>query len=1000
MNDSLKYRTLLTWILLLVFNTSHSKSLKIIYKGRIEFLVNQDVNAFLSENTEFRDSLFHSANFALAELESHLSYKISEPIRLAICDDLSDFDDVKNNHETRYYAILLNGNIYDIRYQIRYNVAKFFIEEYLMGMTIRERIEKNRADKIPDWLKLGFIQYFAQGITYSDFELFRRWSQENKFRNINFIAQNEQQVFGTVIWYLFEKEKGRTIDGAFWMLIKNANSFEKSFFYHFEQRFNVWLKLKIQEIKLRQENSRPADFKIKIPNGNFQSIDLWIQHNQESIKLIGVISNSQKSEKIESDDLIQEFKTKSRIKPIAFNSKLAFSNPSVAIEGNDSQNVHSIIWQHDSWKLFNGLQEQKLVLPSKGICKLLEVTDSTMIVVHQYGNYSRIISINRSSSKSSIISEIKNDKLIELISNKFNDSIYFQLRIKSNWSDNFTENYLMANHIQDSEFDHILWKEKNLLWTAELKSLIQESKTHLSFVRSVETRSEVLHLLADSNGQWLKKATMSKGDFYGQQLSMGVQKKLFEYFIGGRYLFININIPDEEILGVDTFKIAPYTFDSLEFDTVTTQSNKNYPKNSMFMSEFNQPLKKAIIQNPMSVPREILKMSSFRNWFDPRNSIFYLSNKDLEMGYSRNIPIVELYNSPLTLFYSGNFSNNLGNENLRLVLFTNFNRRRIGFSGIYTIEKDFWLHRIQLAYRQRQFENNTGLNSREQSAYLSHLILNRKKLFNSYLKTNGQLIRNISLNLTPENSKISINNSKLIEFETGLTFDFKNLKTSYPNNQLNLDLSIQNGFYTSNYIAGLQLKFDSKIHTKFLDLYSKIRGKYSLTNANHLYLIGGSNGWISSNSNTNVIGNNLDYKYQGLIYTGGFVRGTQVGVRMGNSFIATQNEIHYQPLKLIRSYILGSSFWKNFTVFGFFDFATAFVGNTAQHYNNPYNTVTIDYPNYLLTAGANRNPWVYSIGYGLKMKVLGTDLRIEFPQSKVGDEGLKNSILLSLGKNF
>jgi hypothetical protein len=400
---------------------------------------------------------------------------------------------------------------------------------------------------------------------------------------------------------------------------------------------------------------------------------------------------------------------------------------------------------------------------------------------------------------------------------------------------------------------------------------------------------------------------------------------------------------------------------------------------------------------------ELFRSTQYRNWFYAKNSIFQLTNKDLELGYSRNIPTTELYNSPLTLFYNGTFLNNIGSEILDIQLFSNFNRRRVGMSLNYTTNTYFGIQDINFTYRQRQFIGFNSINQREQSFQILHSISfkNRKSsLFFPFLRTKGQWISDISLNYRPEISDVKIGKSLLMEVEWGILVNSRNWKNQIPNFQLNMELSNQNGVFSGNYISGVSIESESKFKSRHLEFYNRINGKFSFTDANHLYLIGGTKGWINSLANTNVISGELDARYQGLVFTGGNVRGTQLGTRMGNSYLSSQTEMHYKPLKLIRSYVLGSSFWKHFTVYGFFDFATGFVGGTATHYSNPHNTLTFDYPNYFLSAGANRNPWIYSYGYGVQIRVLGAHFRVEIPQSTVGDERSKRSVLISLGKNF
>lgn len=984
-------------------NILYSQNRTILSKGRIEFLVFNDEKNYLNSHSDFRDSMFSCANSALSELESHLSYKLSEPVQLALFSKLNDFNVHKQSKNSKYMGLMLSGNNIDLKYQIRYNLATHFIDEYLMGLSIKERLERNKADRIPNWLKTGFVQYFAQGITYRDFELFRKWSQEGKFRNINFISNSEQEVFGSVIWYLFEKEKGRSIDGAFWMLIKNANSFEKSFLYHFDIRFNTWLKNKIEEIQLRNEQSIQPDFQFTLPKGNYTYIKLAPNIQTDTPSFLGVISNSMNSHLIRSNrkrGSLDIIKTTSNI---GFNHQFIFTIPSIELNVTKEKVPITLSWSSDEWVLTQDTHTFYIPSNQNGIWKIINTTQDDIFLTHQVYNTTEIYSLSKSSKKLHLIYELTGEKLLGWTKDDHSDSTFFLMSANCHWNQNKVHSSILKMHLNKAIKSCEIWAINDNRWIIELSDMIQESPVHLSFVKSQGTQSEIAHLFKSNDCQYSKSSTSTKGDFYGQIILSGPTNRQAEYYTKNNTLNINFNNTDETILDSDTLVSRKYTFDSTQIDTFKRNKQIEYPQGTLFMSEYEKDNSLIVIDLTPKVNLDLFRSFDYRNWFYAKNSTFQLTNRDLELGYSRNIPTTELYNSPLTLFYSGNFINNLGSEILDIQLFSNFNRRRIGMSVNYTMNDRHWVQDINISYRQRQFSGFNAINQREQTFQFLHgMAFKNKKssFFLPFLRSKGQWISDISMNYRSEISNVEIGRSFLMEIEWGILIHSKNWKKQIPDFLVNFELSNQNGAFSGKYISGISIKSESKFKIKHIEFHHRINAKYSFTEANHLYLIGGTKGWINSLANTNIISNNLGLRYQGLVYTGGYVRGTQLGTRMGNSYIASQTEMHYKPLKLIKSYVLGSSFWKHFTVYGFFDFATGFVGGSTTHYNNPYNTLIYDYPNYLLSAGANRNPWIYSYGYGAQIRILGTDFRVEIPQSTVGDESSKRSILISLGKNF
>ena len=56
---------------------------------------------------------------------------------------------------------------------------------------------------------------------------------------------------------------------------------------------------------------------------------------------------------------------------------------------------------------------------------------------------------------------------------------------------------------------------------------------------------------------------------------------------------------------------------------------------------------------------------------------------------------------------------------------------------------------------------------------------------------------------------------------------------------------------------------------------------------------------------------------------------------------------------------------------------TAFNGLTPSDKTNPYNTIIYKQNAYNVTVTANRNPYLYAIGYGVNFMVLGYNFRVE-----------------------
>lgn len=144
-----------------------------------------------------------------------------------------------------------------------------------------------------------------------------------------------------------------------------------------------------------------------------------------------------------------------------------------------------------------------------------------------------------------------------------------------------------------------------------------------------------------------------------------------------------------------------------------------------------------------------------------------------------------------------------------------------------------------------------------------------------------------------------------------------------------------------------------------------------------LYWLGGSEGWMSNNMWRTDISSeysNSKYLYRS---NGGYVRGFLVGERIGTGSLSVQNEIQFHPFKHFKQSIIKQHFYESITVYGFLDFGTAFIGNSPSNPTNPFNTIAVNTPNYLLTVTAKRNPYLIGTGLGISANVLRTPIRYE-----------------------
>lgn len=924
-----------------VSNHSHYVSYK---QGVIEIIIDANNEQIRNSLSRYIDSYFMVSRMAVNELNKSLSYKMNDQIRIFVHTPNSELSSNWMSESTLISHIAYSESLFDMKQRLRYSIAKQYLQEYLGGILMREKLSPT-AIKPPAWLILGFCNYFSKAVTFWEFEKFSYLAKKGKFNNINFIESQHEELFGTIVWYLFEKEKGRSINGAFWLLLKNANSFERTFYYHFEERFNVWLKKRILEIEsMGFKEGQKSDLQIPLKYVEVQGVALDLR-TEEFILYRSAGRNPLKK---------------------TFNLNLLLEEDSRLNNIEPSNNLQRTESDRGKIQLFNPTFNSRIQ-----ISEPINTYQSFIVVNYIYAESDTLNSLG-------FVATFDSMKPVPTI-----------VKI-------------------DTVFLTKIAKE-----SVDFSDFILESPEHFSVIRTTGNHSEVLHYLyTTSENKWNSFATGTKGYFY-HQASIQNRNQYLEYYILNNQLHVNSLKKNSELLLRDTLQKIPYSFDEIKSDSITETLNL-WDSTKWFISPFefnksriNIPRK----NNELHSSKHIYKMEDFRNWQYTESSIYYLSNQELDLSYNSNIPVERLYNSPITLFYKGSFPNLLKQSSLNFKAFTNINRRRLGFqiSHEYRL-KHQWIDQ-QIQYRIRQFTISNSNYFRNRSIRydlgIHRSVLGQNHVYrglemNLVLKNHFDQI--IPLNLSENSIKSPIQNSHVQtlnwELNDGFKFPFSgvNMSSDY-------SINFENGYYKNateyKWISAIDAKINVSNRFRMINWDTRIKARYSLTKTNIFYWLMGNNGWINPNQFDATSGYSSQFtgKYP-LQVVGGNVRGISSASRGGTSFFNLQSEISLPITRLIPSYSINGPFLKSLKLFVWGDVGLAFVNGSPFHYNNPYNTLVYSTPNYLLTATANRDPWISSRGIGLKFKVLEMDFRLEYGLGKVGDYSTRPQFSISMGNIF
>ena len=133
----------------------------VLTQNRIEIVLDETIDNKLKNKRNCIDSIFSFTQQSITQLEKNLLYKMSDKIHLIVFDQLNSFEKFKNyqlsekqlgdesEHEM-YFPIYIGQNFQNIRFQCRYATSYQFVQEYLYGLTYREKNDLSENSHIPN----------------------------------------------------------------------------------------------------------------------------------------------------------------------------------------------------------------------------------------------------------------------------------------------------------------------------------------------------------------------------------------------------------------------------------------------------------------------------------------------------------------------------------------------------------------------------------------------------------------------------------------------------------------------------------------------------------------------------------------------------------------------------------------------------------------------------------------------------------------------------------
>ena len=967
---------------MLAYSSINAKagSIELAY-GRVHLNFNSS-DSDIVQNKPFVDSLFRIAELNYHELEGLLGYKSSLQFTATIYNDINDYHEALKvnavwlerisgtvNYSQEYnYPIYANCNYDQIRSQFIYSLSHFVFHEFLLGISVRQKLSQTGSHSIPNWFLQGLGAYLASGWNANSADEYAFYECKGGFKSPNQIVPMGAQVYGKKIWRDLFQTYGKSVVSTMMFVLKYTGNAESAIEYVTGKSFDAWDKERLSG--QNQPLGTPINTEIDLPL-KYRSIPIKkiVKHNEKlaiqwfSPGLFKVSMYNSISKKL-YDVISYEY-------PVLLDE----------LNFQPIQLVGFLVKENSS---------QSLPHSAVDLLSMEFVVDRhrTLVFIDSAGK-------RRSSVD---LGEIKIGRLLMErldIARQQNDSIYYAIDImkieKGRWVMQF--NQLIGNATKTLRVDTLT--EKPIV-----RGLVIEGQGQLSYVQSAGEvwRLRFYHFKDNSDYRWQSEV---KNSFYTQS-SVGGLENIIESSFGGSLSSVRLLDPAKE------------TVRELELlaknDSINNQKKKEVPNKISSNLEEVDSLHSSweyLVAFPKrtwtsSINSEKTKYysgkydsSKGRNSFYLSQGGLYFGNADYPLPYLNEIKQYLLYNQPIT-------------PEMRFYLIDKNHNYRMSFGILSNLALNRLGLRMQQTFKWGKYQIDQQLRTRSRTFYLNEMSLKknatnffsvsirRNWISNFGLSSGIQIMDDIYFDKIVNPGFSSFKNYR---FKTaGLVFglDWNNrqramrlenswlisLKSSIEINQVSTAKVIPNRVYVNgnsmgtSYLFHLNLNIDKQL-VRGVYFKSNIMANKSAGNALTLFWVGGSEGWISRDMWQNDISteySNTKYLYRA---NGGFVRGFLSGERIGTGSLSIQNEILTQPFKQFGQKIIKQHFYESLTLYGFLDIGTAFIGNSPANPMNPFNTVVVTTPNYWMSITSKRNPYLVGTGLGVSANVLRTPIRYE-----------------------
>ena len=1017
----------------LIFTVFHSQAQ--YYSGsNINFGQNRvQYNTFFWQSFDFERFKMHftkggkkhaiyaarSAHSYMGDLEKFLDYTIPEKVHFIIYNSQGKYRQsnigLTNNLNSNIGGtanidgnkifIYYNGNHDTFNEQIKAGISELIINKILYGNDWKQTIKNSSFTNLPFWFKEGLIDYMSNDWNSERDNQLRDLILSGDAKKFNKISDDESRLLGHAMWMYIEEIYGKAMipnllymtkvsknieSGFIYVLGVSINMIQDDVFSYYSQRYKEEELNRIspigENVKIRSKKDHVyRSFKL---NAN-ETYMAYVQHymGQYKVKLLNTLKNRKKT------ILKGDYK---------LNRIPDFSHPNLA--WHPESKVLAIMEEKKGEVVLN-LYDTKTRKKNK--IKLLDIEKVLSLSYNDKGNKLVLSAVKNGQTDIFTYSVLGNSQI--QITNDMWDDLNPKF-IPGTKLIMFSSNRIDLRNKKPSYPIHENFDLYTTSLSGNLTALTNTPAFNEIFPNPISKLS--YHYLSDENG------------IYNQYLST-VDSTISHIDTAIHYRYIKVQHRQSD------FDRNPLEFNfEAKAKTATLLRKKNRKFEFYSCKESNNIMyENNVSSTHFRIESGIQKpIDGNKNQSNKEKDLINIYNYQFEKEKNKESPtnekqkdsLVKKHKLPLQEIYDVNFS--IGEfvmqlnptfNNQAYQRFSGGGFQNAGFDGFTMIEaKDvFEDYRITGGFKGPVQLNNTGYlvmyedlkNRLDKKTLLSRQTFEERASGDEIIKTTTyDLKHQISF---PFSDVSSIRLTGNIRYDRGVFLSTSPSTLAKENdNYYNgggileyvldatrpLGLNILNGFRlklwgeayhelnrsnTDFFVVGIDVRNYQKIHRNIV-FASRFAASSSFGSQRLVYYMGGVDGWLWPQFDPTIIPDpNQNFQFQTIATP---IRGFFQNARNGNSFACLNNELRIPLFSYFSNKPLQSDFLENFMVIGFGDIGTAWTGKNPYSTDNSFNTSIVNGHNYNITIQSQKEPLIYSYGFGIRSRIFGYYVRLDW----------------------